>query len=506
MAANNTSRIAKNTIFLYLRSLVVMLIALYTSRVVLRVLGVEDYGIYNVVGGVIGLLATLRSTMSATYQRYFNVEMGKKNPKGVTNMFQLSLASQVILASIILFLGETVGLWFVSNKLVIPDNRLTAALWVYQASIISFILSIFSAPFGALITAYERMDVFAVISIIDSVLQLVIVFLIQVLPGDQLIVYAYLHVIVALFNFSFNLIYCKKNIKETVIGFKWNRELKSMFVFSGWSIFAELGNMAKTQGISIILNMFFGPVVNAARGVASQVLKAVNQFIKSFQTSFRPQLTKSYASGDYEYMRKLYYSSTKMSYYLIFTLSLPIILEIPFILRLWLGDNVPEYTAVFTRLVLLTAFVGTYSNPTSGIIYASGNIKLFSIIVGIGNVLILPVAWVVLEMGYGPASAMVVSLIMSILIQICRITIAAKVAPIKILEYMKKVVFPTVVFSIFSAIGPLCMIKTISSSFVRLLFVCIVSVLSCFLCAWLFGLNKYEKQFVLSKIKKTSKK
>lgn len=498
---SNTGRIAKNTVFLYLRSLVVMLIALYTSRIVLKVLGVEDYGIYNVVGGVITMLSTLTSTMQATYQRFYNVEMGKGNMQGVIGMFQYSLTSQLIIASLVLVLGETIGLWFVVNKLVIPHNRAFAALWVYQASVISFIVSIFSSPFMALITANEKMGFYAGVSIIDSVLQLAIVFLIQILPGDHLIVYAFLQVLVSLFNIILYVVYCRRNIKETIIKFKWGVGLKKMFFFSGWSLFGELGQVAKTQGISIILNLFFGPVVNAARGVASQVLKAVQQFITSFQTSFRPQLTKSYASGDYAYMRTLYYSATKLSYYLIFTLSLPILLETPYILHLWLGENVPEYTSIFTRLILLTAFVSAFSNPTSCIAYATGRIKWFSVVVGIGNILILPVTWIVLKKGFNPASAMVVSLIITVLIQVLRILITAKIAPINFFSYLKKVVLPTVLYSILSLLAPLIIKYMMSDGFGRLFLICVVSVISCFVFAWLVGLNGYEKSFVLNKLK-----
>ncbi|MBP9993465.1 MAG: oligosaccharide flippase family protein [bacterium] len=499
---SNTDRIAKNTVFLYLRSLVVLLISLYTSRVILRVLGVEDYGVFCVVGGVIGMLGLLSQTMRATYQRYYNVEMGRKNSAGVAKMFQLSLSSQLLLAVIVLLLGETVGLWFVANKLVIPEERLVASIWVYQASLISFIVRIFETPFSALITAYERMGFFAVVSIIDAILRLAIVFLIQVLPGDALIVYSYLLALVSFVDIIIYVVYCKRKIETTVIRFGWDKSgLKNMFAFSWWSIFGEIGYTLQTQGINIVLNLFFGPIVNAARGVAAQVLNAVNQFIRSFQTSFRPQLTKSYASGDYNYMRTLYYSATKLSYYLIFTLSLPIIMETPYILHLWLGDNVPEYTTIFTRLVLVTSFVSTFANPTSGIAYATGKIKRFSIGVGIGNVLILPVAWVFLKAGFSPVSTLIVCLIMTILIQLFRLLDTSKTAGIHINDYFKKVIVPTLFFSVITPVIPILIVYFINSSFYRLLITCVVSVIMCLICGWLVGLNQLEKSFVMSKIR-----
>lgn len=502
MSGSNTTRIAKNTVFLYLRSLIVLLISLYTSRIVLQVLGVEDYGIYCVVGGVIGLLALLSQTMRATYQRFYNVEMGKKNYDGVVKMFQLSLTTQLLLAIIIVLLGETLGLWFVVNKLVIPDNRLTAAVWVYQASIITFVVNIFAAPFGALITAYEKMGFFAIVSIVDAVLRLGIVFLIQILPGDSLIVYAYLLMLVAFTNIIMYYVYCKNNIPTTKVKLLWNKhELKTMITFSGWSILGELGNTVKTQGINIILNLFFGPVVNAARGVASQVLNAVNQFISSFQTSIRPQLTKSYASGDNDYMRKLYYSSTKLSYYLLFTLSLPIILEIDFLLHVWLGDNVPENTAVFTRLVLMTAFVSAFANPTSCIAYATGNIKWFSILVGLGNVIILPIAWAFLALGYGPVSTLVVSLVFTALVQFIRMVIVSKITVLRLSDYLKNVIFPTFIFTVIAAILPVLAFKLMQQSFIRLVSTVLISICSCIFTAWFIGLNEFEKGFIKAKIK-----
>lgn len=504
---SNSGRIAKNTLFLYIRSFFVLLITLYTSRVVLQKLGVVDYGIYNVVGGVIGMLGFLRASMQATYQRYYNVEMGKGNPDGVKELFRSSLTTQLILSAIVLILAETLGLWFVKHKLVIPEERMVAALWIYQVTIVQFILSIFSAPFGASITAYERMGVFAIISIVDAVLKLGIVFLLGVIPYDKLITYVFLLLLVSLLNFLFYVVYCKKKIPTTDIRLNWDKEnLKSMFSFSGWTLLGLLAQTLKSHGINIILNLFFGPVVNAARGIASQVLQAVNQFVHSFQTSFRPQLTKSYASGDYGYMTKLYYSATKISYYLIFTLSLPIIMETPLILHIWLGDNVPEYTVLFTRLVLLTAFVSAFANPTTGIAYATGKVKWFSIIVGGVNLMILPVAYLFLKLGYGPASAMVVSLVMTVLVQVTRLIVTSKITVLSLKDYLKHVVIPTGLYSLLCPILPFVVTKVVPQSLIRLIIIVVISGLASLFFAWMVGMNDFERSFVRSKIKFLKKK
>jgi O-antigen/teichoic acid export membrane protein len=499
---SNSGRIAKNTFFLYFRSFFVLIISLYTSRVILRVLGVVDYGIFNVVGGVISMVGFLKGSMQATFQRYYNVEMGKGNNERVKELFRSSLSTQFILAILIVILAETLGLWFVKHKLVIPEERVVAALWIYQVAIVSFVISVFCAPFDALITAYERMGVFAVISIVDAVLKLLIVFLLEFIPYDNLIVYAVLLLMIGILNISFYAIYCKRKIPTTDIRFNWDKHnLKSMFSFSGWSLMDTLSHTLKSQGINIVLNMFFGPVVNAARGIAYQVLNAVNHFIQSFQTSFRPQLTKSYASGDYDYMTKLYYSATKISYYLIFTISLPIILETPLILHFWLGDNVPEYAVVFTRLVLVTAFVSAYANPTSCIAYATGNIKWFSIIVSGLNLMILPVAYLFLKLGYGPVSALVVSLVMTILVQLTRIIVTSKITVLDLPHYFKHVVLPTGIYSVLCPCIPYIVHRMMHPGFIRLMIICIISVLVSLAGAWFIGMNKYEKNLVLSKLK-----
>lgn len=499
---SNSGRIVKNTVALYGRSLLVLAVSLYTSRVVLNVLGVEDYGLYNVVGGVITMLGFLNTTMQATFQRYYNVAMGEGKEVEIKQLFRSSLTVQLLLSIIVIVLGETVGLWFLSNKLVIPDGRMEAAQILYQVTIVSFVLSIFKGPFAAIITAYERMGVYALFSIIETALKLGIVFVVQVIPGDKLIFYSLLILLIHIVDISLYIIFCIKKIPTTDIGFNWSREyLKKMFSFSAWSTIGTLAYTLKSQGLNIVLNLFFGTVVNAARGVAYQVLNAVNQFITSFQTAFRPQLTKLYASGDYEATMRLYYSATKLSYYLIFTISLPILLETPFILHLWLGNAVPEYAAVFTRVILLTAFVSAFANPTTAIAYATGKIKNFSIVVSFFNLMIVPVAWLFLKLGYGPTSAMLVSLVFTILVQIIRLIVVANMTVLKVGDYMIHVVLPVTLYSVLSLALPIIMKFSFDTGWMKLLLIIMASAISSICFIWLVGTNKVEKHFVLSKIK-----
>lgn len=507
---SNSKRIAKNTLFLYLRSFFVLLISLYTSRVILRVLGVEDYGIYNVVGGVISMVGFLKGNLQSTYQRYYNVEMGRGNEDGVKKLFRSSLSTQYILAAIILFLAETIGLWFVIHKLVIPSDRMGAALWIYQVAVVSFLLTAFSSPFVAAITAYERMGVFAFISVIDAVLRLGIVFTIEWLPGDHLIVYAILLLCIAILNFLMYVIYCMKRIPTVSLLPCWDKKtLLSLFSFSGWTIINTLAQTLKTQGLNIVLNLFFGPVVNAARGISAQILHAVNQFITSFQTSFRPQLTKSYASGDYAYMKKLYHSATKLSYFLIFTLSLPILLETPVILDLWLGDRVPEHTIAFTRLVLITAFVSSFANPTSCIVYATGRIKWFSIMVSGLNLLIVPLAYLFLWLGYEPESALVVSLVMTVFVHFVRMILVSRMTVLSLQDYFSAVILPLGLYTFTATLLPFVIIKLMDANWYRLLITIPGAVFSSLISMWLLAMNAAEKDMfrnlVIKKIKKRFK-
>lgn len=500
---SNSSRIAKNTFFLYLRSFFVLLVSLYTSRVVLRVLGVEDYGIYNVVGGIVGMLSFLNSSMAATYQRYYNFEMGKMNEKGLSDIFKSGLTVQLIYASIIVIIAESIGLWFLNTQLVIPSDRIIAAQWVFQISIISFVITVFQAPFTALIVANEKMNIFAIVSILDAVLKLAIVFLLTIINSDKLIVYATLLVIISLLNIFIYIVICKRKFaKICIISLNWDKDtLKQLFSFGGWGMMGTLAYTLQNQGINLLLNIFFGPIVNAARGITYQILNAVEMFVTSFQTSFRPQLTKSYAEGNLPYMYKLYYSATKISSFLLWALSLPIIIETPAILEIWLGDNVPEHTVEFTRLVLLISLVGVYANPTSCIAYATGKIKKFTIWVSTLNLMIVPIGYLFLKLGYDPESVMIINLLMAILVQIVRLFVLKRLIDLSLQKYFVEVILPTMAVFVLSPILPLGLkIMIDNDTFFVCLLTCFISVVSVTILTWIVGLNKNEKSLLLSKL------
>lgn len=499
----NSSRIARNTIFLYIRSFIVLLITLYTSRVILRVLGVEDYGIYNVVGGVITMIGFLNQTMMATFQRYYNYQMGKHDYEQVLSYFRSAIVVQLLMSGIIVLVAETLGLWFVNTQLTIPENRMFAANCIYQVSIVSFVLMMFQAPYGALIIAQERMNYFAIISVLDAVLKLLIVFLIQVLGGDKLISYSLLLLGVSILNVFLYYVVCRLKFNIGKFKLVWKRkEIKELLGFGGWGMFGSLANTFKSQGINMLLNIYFGPVVNAARGVAYQVLNATNQFVVNFQTAFRPQLTKLYAEGDFNNMYKLYYSASKLSYYLMLLLTLPIIAEAPSILHLWLGDNVPEHTVNFLRLILLTSWVSAFANPTSCIAYATGKINKFISVVAGMSLMILPVAWLVLKLGGNPESTMVVSLIITIVTQAIRVVMVKTMMPFSLSNYLYKVVIPSLMVFILAIIAPSLIVLLVEEGWLRLLLVCIVATVSTAAAVWIVGTERQEKRIVISKIEK----
>ena len=409
---------------------------------------------------------------------------------------------QAFIASLIIIVAETLGLWFLNTRMVIEPERIVAANWVYQASIVSFLLVVFQAPFIAIVTSNERMDLFAYISVLDAVLKLGIVFVLQILGGDKLIIYSLLVLLIGITNLLLYYFVC--TIKLHITSVKLGRDkntIRLLASFGGWGMMDSLATTLKSNGLNIVINLFFGTLVNAARGIAYQVLTAVNQFITAFQNSFRPQMTKSFAAGDISYLKRIYYSCTKLSYYLIITISLPIMLETPYILHLWLGE-VPNHTVSFTRLVLVTAFVSAFANPTSGIAYSSGKIKWFTILVSIVNILIIPVAYIFLKLGYSAESAMVVSLVFTILAQIVRVFVVKNLAPMPIIEYLRMVVLPTSLYTVLTPLLPWIIVNSIErQSFFRLAVVTTVSIACSLGIAWTIGLNKIERRFVKSKLK-----
>lgn len=500
--SQNNKRIAKNTLLLYARMLFLMIISLYTSRVVLNTLGVEDYGINNVVSGFIGMLGFLSGSLGAASSRFITYDLGIGDMSIMKRTFGNIVTIHLLLAVIILIIGETIGLWFVLNKLQIPENRMTAALWVYQFSIFSFILSIVSVPYNATIIAHERMKAFAYISIVDAILKLLIVYLLVVIPYDKLIIYAILFFCIQIFDRIVYGVYCYRHFEETKTKLAFNKRLfKEIFSFAVWTMNGNLAVIGYTQGINVLLNMFFGPVVNAARGVAVQVQSVVQSFCNNFQMALNPQLTKSYAQNDLEHMQQLLKVSSKFSFFLLFIISLPLMLEAPLVLKWWLGI-VPEHTVNFLRLILCSSMLIALSNPLVVSVHATGRIKKFQAIEGTMLLCIVPIAYLLLKFfGIKPEYVFCVHIAVEILTQYVRVKIVLPMISMTAVSYSREVVIPILKVIIITPILPLIAFYYLNQSVGTFLIICLISVLSILSGVYILGCNESEKVFVRNKLR-----
>lgn len=505
MDANNR-RIAKNTLLLYVRMLFTMAISLYTSRVVLHVLGVTDYGVYNVVGGVITLLGFLTNSMSGASSRYITFSLGKGDMREMRRTFGNILSIHFLLAGVVLLLGETIGLWFVLEKLRIPADRMDAALWVYHLSVLTAMLGVVSVPYNAAIIAHERMGAFAYIGIVDALLKLVIVYLLWVMPYDKLVIYALLLFGVQVFDRIVYGWYCVRHFEETCAGFLFDKRLfREMFAYAAWTMNGNLAVVGYTQGINILLNLFYGPVVNAARGIATQVQTVAQSFCSNFQTALNPQLTKSYARGDLPRMHQLLTQSSKFSFFILWLIALPLMLEAPLVLRWWLGI-VPEHTENFLRLVLCSSMLATLSNPLLVSVHATGNLKRFQLIEGTMLLSIVPIAYLLLKLfGIRPEYVFCVHIVVELCTQYARMRIVLPMIAMRVSRYVREVVWPIVKVVLASPIIPLMAYLLLRQSVGSFLLVCTVSVFSLCLAVYYLGCSRSEREslkvVVLAKIK-----
>ncbi|WP_430974580.1 lipopolysaccharide biosynthesis protein [Sunxiuqinia rutila] len=500
-SSENNKRIAKNTAMLYFRMLLTMAVSLYTSRIVLNTLGVEDFGIYNVVGGFVTMFGFLNSAMASATQRFLAFEIGKGDKIQLRNVFSMSVNIHFLIAFLILILAETIGLYFVNTQLTIPPERMIAARWVYQFSILALMVNMISVPYNAIIIAHERMNVFAWVSIAEVGLKLLIVFMLQWFGFDKLKFYAVLMFGVALLIRLIYGLYCGKKFKESKFRFYWDKPLfKTLISYAGWNLWGNAAGVIMGQGVNILLNIFFGPVVNAARGIAYQVRSAVNQFVQNFQMAMNPQIIKSYAAGDLKYMHQLIFQGAKYSFFLLFALSLPIMLETEIILKLWL-KTVPDYTVIFTRLVLINVLVDCISGPLMTAAQASGKIKLYQGVVGGLLILNLPVSYIFLKLGYAPEITLYISIGISIIALLARLKIISPLVKLDILGYLKEVVSKISPVILISMIIPILIKSFLHEGFARLLIITFSSLIVVGITIYFVGLEKNEQNFLTNKLK-----
>ena len=492
-------RIAKNTLVLYVRMLFTMGISLFTSRVVLQTLGVEDYGISSVVGGVISMFTFINAAMVSSTQRYLNFELVRGDANQLRSVFSTSLQIHALIALAIIVLSETVGLWFLNEKLVIPEARMTAAMWVYQCSILSCAVSIMSTPYNAVIVAHEKMSAFAYISILDVSLKLLVVYLLVVLPFDKLIILAILNLLVQLFIRYIYTLYCHRHFPESYFQFRFNKTLfKEMFGFAGWSFWGNLAAILYTQGLNMMLNIFFGPIVNAARGIAVQVQSAVQQFVGGFQTALNPQITKNYASNNLPQMHSLMFRSARFSFLLLFFLSLPVLMETNFILTLWL-KTVPDDAVIFTQIMICISLIYTTANPCVIANQATGKVKIYQMVVGGILLLILPISYVVLKLGAPAYSVFIVHFCIESLAQFSRMYMLRKLIHLPLWQYMKNIYIPIVSTVVIAIILPLVVRMQLAEGWLRFLAVGFTCVLSVGASSYFIGFTKQERVFFLDK-------
>lgn len=499
--AENTKRIAKNTLILYVRMLFIMAISFFTSRVVLDALGVEDYGVWSVVSGVMTMFSLFTTSLSTAISRFITFELGKGDSQELKKVFSISFTAIITLVLCVIVLAETIGVWFLNTQMNIPEARMKAANWVLQGFIVSFSVGLLISPYCAVIIAHERMKVFAYVGMIETVLKLLIVYSLYFTPFDRLKTYAVMSLLVSAFVWFTYHLYCKKHFQECTYRFTYDRGLlKGIMGFAGWNFIGSGTYLINTQGVNILMNIFFGVGVNAARGLATQVDGIVQSFATNFTMAMNPQIIKSYAAGDLDYMHTLVCRGSKYSYFLMFFFALPLILEAPQVLTIWLVE-VPEHTVMFVRLTLISSLTIVSANTLITAQLATGKIKKYQLTVSVFNLLVLPVSYIFFKLEYPPEISYIVYFAVYFTLIFVRIYLLKEGVKLPFMKYVKEVLFRMGLVSVCSIILPCWVHFNMSSSFIRLLVVCIVSVLSSATFMYLLGLKHEERIFVINKIR-----
>lgn len=497
---SSKATIAKNTTLLYGRTVLIMLVSLYTSRVILQALGVEDYGVYTAIGGIVSILSVVIGPIDSSISRFLTYELGHGDKDMLRRYFGTGLTIMIIFSIIAVVILETAGLWFLNNKMVIDEDRITAANWVLHLSIASFVVNMISAPYRASIIAHERMSLFAYMGILDAALKLGVALMIKYSSSDKLILYTLLLLIVGvLIQFIYTVV-CNRQFEECYKPkFKIDKDLfGGLFTFAGWNIFGAGAMVCRNQGINILFNLFGGPIVNAAFGIANQVNSAVGSFVGNFTTAINPSIIKSYASRQKDYMLSLVYQGAKFSYFLVFLFALPILLEAEYITKLWLGQT-PAYSVQFIQLMLLHSMVESLSKTIMAGTHASGNIRIYQIVVGGFQILILPVTYLLLCMGFSPSYALLATVVIDIIALFARMIIARGIFSLSFWQFSKNVIVVVIFTSLAATPVPLLLRVTLNESFWRVMIVGVVSVITISLSVLYLGCTQTERASILSK-------
>ena len=497
---SNNKRIAKNTIMLYIRMFISMLVGLYTSRVVLATLGVEDYGIYGVVGGVVGMMGFLNASMSGATSRFLTFELGKGDKERLAKTFSSALIVHIGIAIVVLILAETVGLWFLSNKLNIPAERMQAAHWVYQLSILSAMFGITQVPYNAGIIAHEKMDVYAYVEILNVSLKLLIVYLLCIGNFDKLILYASLMLAVSILIMMVYRIYAIRQFPEAHFHWIWDKTyLRPLLSFSGWDLYGNACVIARQQGTNFLINIFYGVVYNAASGIATTVQGTISGLAFNIILAFRPQIIKQYAKGNVEDMSKLVGNAVCFTTILFGCMSIPLILETHYIMKAWLGV-IPEKSEIFCQILLIASFLGLLNNIWNTCIHATGKIKEISIFSGTFFLISLPIIYVVFQFKAPVESAYLVFILSIVFVNVSNLLIIKKKIPkLKLnfvfLNYIKVIIVLMASYYITSLFK-----AQMQETFIRLLVDCFICWIIIFASSFIFILNKKQKKSIISKI------
>lgn len=501
-SVTDNKRIAKNAVALYIRSIITMLIGLYTSRVILQALGVEDYGIYNVVGGFVSMFSLISGSLSGSVSRYLTFELGRGNTDELKKVFSTSIYVLIGLSILVIIATETIGLWYLYNKMVIPAERMTAAFWVFQISVFTFVLSLINTPYSASIISHERMDIYAYLSIFDAVCKLLICYLVMCSPIDRLVYYTLLLCFVGIINQCFYVWFCKRHFVECHFKMVFDKSLfKGMFGFAGWNFIGSSAAILRGQGASLLLNAFGGPVVNAANGIASTITGVVSGFVSNFTQSFTPQITKRYAAAEYDSLMNLLIYGSKYSYYLLFLIGFPVILNAHFIFQIWLGV-VPEYTVPFCRWMFIFLLAESISRPIITAKNATGKIRNYQIVVGGVLLLMLPISYICLKLGVSVVAVAISNAATAILAIFARMYMLRGDFPCwSSRVYFTKVLLNVSKVSVIASFVPLLLYHNMYEGWIRLLSTSIIAVISTSLSILYVGCSREERQLALTKAK-----
>lgn len=497
----DNKRIVKNTLLLYLRMFYSLIISLFTARVILQALGFTDYGLYNVVGSVTTMFAFLQSAMGNATNRYIAFGVGKGDAEELKKTFSTCVIVHTIIAILIVILCEAVGLWLFYNKMEIPPDRINACFWVLQFSIATCALGVICVPYDADIIAHEKMGAFAFISILNATLNLGVVYAVKYCPFDKLIFYAAIVFAIQVMNRIIYNVYCHRHFPESKFARIVDKaQIKEMFKFAFWNLFGNMAAIVCTPILNVFLNMFFGPIVNAARAIAVNIQNIIRGFIQNFQLAVIPQITTSYAAGELRRMQKLIITSSKFSYFLFFIVALPLTIEARQVLTLWLGE-IPDHTISFMQLTMLTMLITSWIQPLHTANLATGNIRKFQTWRGAVMLLILPISYFALKAGAIPEVVFLVQLLITFAAQVVMLFIIRPLIQLSIREYVMEVFIRAGVVSVLAAIPSYLTYRFLPENFWTLLVVCFVSVIVSVLFIYFLGLNKSEKDMVLSHVK-----